>query len=251
MKRTCASLFVLLITCAGSFAAELTAEPPELTQARRMFEQASNSALLPIQRKYASDLDALQKRLATKGELEAALAVKEERERILETMESTSAHTKLSTGMERRGQPISIMATATCPNGKQTPDGLAFQEGSPLISAKDFKPPVKITYLVKTDSTNIRLGYAAQEIIFNWEHKPNELRIGGGPANGQHRAGKGGVPVNQFVRIEQDVQPDKMTISVDGEERATWSADFSNVKQPIRVFTAKNATVTVKDILVE
>jgi hypothetical protein len=144
----------------------------------------------------------------------------------------------------------SIIDDAIYPTGTKTKEGVVLTQGS-LSSSKNFKPPVKITYIARTDSTNIRLGYAAKEIIFNWEINKNTLYVGGGPANGQNRPGKGAIPINEFVTIEQEVRPDKMIIRVDGKERASWDANFSNINEPVRIFTAQGAMMTVKDILVE
>lgn len=119
-----------------------------------------------------------------------------------------------------------------------------------IVSRNAFKPPVRITYLAKTDSTNIRLSYACDQIIFNWEVNPDELRIGGGPANGQHVKGAGRVPRDKFVTIVQEVTPKRMTISGDGTERASRSADFSKVNAPIKIFQG-GSTVTVRSIQVE
>jgi len=38
-----------------------------------------------------------------------------------------------------------------------------------LDTPKTYQPPVEITVVAKTDSTNLRLAYAADQIIFNWD----------------------------------------------------------------------------------
>src|SRR5580698_6122245 len=73
--------------------------------------------------------------------------------------------------------------------------------GQRLSTGCSFRPPVEITVVAKTDSTNLRLVYAADQIIFNWELDPTQLRVDGGPANGRHKRGAGGIPVNQFVTV--------------------------------------------------
>ncbi|MEO6788919.1 MAG: hypothetical protein ABI318_22585, partial [Chthoniobacteraceae bacterium] len=130
------------------------------------------------------------------------------------------------------------------------------KEGAVVVSKPDgirshdtFSPPVAITYVLKT-SDQVRLRYAAEQIIFNWEKKKTELRIDGGPAASQHRQGVGTIPVNQFITIRQVVLPDKMTISVDGEERASWQGDFTKVKQEIGIMAFKGSIVSVKQVLV-
>ena len=56
-----------------------------------------------------------------------------------------------------------------------------------------FRPPVEITVEAKTDSTDLRLAYAANQIIFNWRDLPNQLRVDGGPSV-QHKTGAGAIP---------------------------------------------------------
>src|SRR5436190_4464019 len=43
-------------------------------------------------------------------------------------------------------------------------------KGSETATTKaTFKPPVEIIIEAKTDSTNLRMSYAANDVIFNWE----------------------------------------------------------------------------------
>jgi hypothetical protein len=60
---------------------------------------------------------------------------------------------------------------------------IVLRDSDTLITGATFKPPVEITLVAKTDSTNIRVGYAANQIIFNWELHKKQLRVDGGPAN--------------------------------------------------------------------
>jgi hypothetical protein len=119
------------------------------------------------------------------------------------------------------------------------------------IASKDkFTPPIEITYVVMTNSTNIRFSYAAEHIIFNWEVDRSDLRIWGGPASGKHKPSAGKVPANEFVTIVQTVLPNEMRLSVNGIERATWKADFSKVDNQIRIWGGKGRTISVKEITV-
>lgn len=130
------------------------------------------------------------------------------------------------------------------------------ERGSPVILGSDseiaskdkFAPPVEITYIVKTTSTNIRFSYAADQIIFNWELDPSDLRIAGGPAAGQHKPSAGKVPKNEYVTIVQTVLPKEMRITVNGIERASWKGDFAGVNQQIRIWGGKGRTIYVKSI---
>src|SRR4051812_17889225 len=60
-----------------------------------------------------------------------------------------------------------------------------------------FTPPVDIIIEAKTDSTDLRMSYAANQVIFNWSNGRNELRVDGGPANGKHKPGAGLIPANK------------------------------------------------------
>ncbi len=134
--------------------------------------------------------------------------------------------------------------------GAQKKDGFTVTSNPAwILSSRTFRPPVTITYVLKTND-QVRLRFAADQIIFNWESRKTELRIDGGPANGQHRKGSGAIPVNEVITIRQTVLPDKMTITVDGEERASWEADFSKVKQEVGIRAFEGSTVWVKQILV-
>src|ERR1035438_8925428 len=79
--------------------------------------------------------------------------------------------------------------------------GIVLAGGDRLSTTNTFRPPVEITIVAKTDSTNLRIAYAADQVIFNWEGDPTQLRVDGGPADGLHEAGSGGIPRGKFVTI--------------------------------------------------
>ena len=118
-----------------------------------------------------------------------------------------------------------------------------------IITKATFKPPVDITIIAKTDSTNLRVGYAANEVIFNWERGLGELRVDGGPANGLHKKGAGAIPNKKYVTIRWLVTPGKQSIYVDGELRYEHMGDYSAIDNPISV-SSHQSTVTVKSIKV-
>ncbi len=141
--------------------------------------------------------------------------------------------------------------TSTFEGGKRLAVGTVLQ-GVEMISKESFRPPVEIEYVCKTDSNNIRFSYACS-FIFNWECDMSQLRIGNGPAAGQHRPGAGRVPANKFIKIRQVVLNDKMEIYVDDELRGSWDADFSEINVPI-IFRSpsdvKAPAITVKSVRV-
>jgi uncharacterized protein YecT (DUF1311 family) len=122
--------------------------------------------------------------------------------------------------------------------------------GVPLSTTCTFRPPVDIQIVAMTDSTNLRIGYAAQQIIFNWELDPAQLRIDGGPADGLHQRGKGAIPSGQYVSIHWVVTSGSQDLSVNGERRFHHEGDYSQIDLPVFVYAANGSTVTVKSIVV-
>ena len=146
--------------------------------------------------------------------------------------------------------------TADLIGGKRTPDGIVLAssgKGSKTIAQtkKTYNTPIQIDYVCMTDSTNIRLSYGCTQMVFNWEENQNELRLRGGPADGQHRPNAGQVPTNKMIKISQIVMRDMMTVYVDGQLKGTWKADFSSISSPIGVFSAEGSTVTIKSVKVK
>lgn len=115
-----------------------------------------------------------------------------------------------------------------------------------LWSPQALRPPVEIKLVAKTDSTNLRIGYAADQVIFNWELDPDQLRVDGGPANGLHQRGKGSIPVNKYVTVKWLVSNTNQAIYVDGQLRFQHAGDYSEINRRAVVFPAAGSTVTVK-----
>ena len=120
-----------------------------------------------------------------------------------------------------------------------------------LVSPKTYQPPVEITVVAKTDSTNLRMAYAADQIIFNWEDNKTQLRIDGGPANGQHKDDAGYLLPDKFVTIKWKVTPTQQAIYVDGQLRFIHIGDYSQIDKYVSVFPANGSTVTVKSMTVK
>src|SRR5262249_237311 len=95
-----------------------------------------------------------------------------------------------------------------------------------------------------------RMAYAANQVIFNWEVNPNELRVDGGPANGLHQAGVGHIPANKYVTIKWLVSNTNQAIYVDGQLRFKHAGDYSQINRRVSVFPANGCTVTVKSLTV-
>jgi hypothetical protein len=116
-----------------------------------------------------------------------------------------------------------------------------------VTTKASFRPPIEITIVAKTDSTNLRMSYAAAQVIFNWERNPNELRVNGGPANGNHKAGKGNIPPNTDVTIRWVVTQDSQQIYVNDDLRFEHHGDYARINSPISVWGA-GSKVTVTSI---
>jgi hypothetical protein len=125
-------------------------------------------------------------------------------------------------------------------------------KGSETATTKaTFKPPVEIIIEAKTDSTNLRMSYAANEVIFNWEAARTVLHVHGGPVGDQDKAGAGFIPTNKYVTIRWVVTAQKQSIYVDDKLRFEHAGDYSKIDNPVSVFSSHGSEVTVKTIKVK
>lgn len=120
-----------------------------------------------------------------------------------------------------------------------------------LVTPGVFHPPLEITLVAKTDSTNLRMGYAADQVIFNWEGDMEQLRVDGGPANGRHKAGAGRIPKDRYVTIRWVVMPTNQAIYVNDDLRFERTGDYSHVNRSVSVFPSQGSTLTVKSLAVK
>jgi hypothetical protein len=118
-------------------------------------------------------------------------------------------------------------------------------------SRQAYRPPIEITIVAKTDSTNLRLSYTARQIIFNWEMNPTQLRVDGGPANGQHKDGAGQIPKDKYVTIRWLVTTTHEAIYVNGQLRFEHDGDYSQIVRRVSIFPANGSTVTVKSMTIK
>ncbi len=127
---------------------------------------------------------------------------------------------------------------------------VVLKDRTDVISTKaTFKPPVEITIEAKTEGTDLRIGYAADQVIFNWEDLQNQLRVDGGPASGQHKANAGLIPANKYVLIKWIVTTTRQSIYVDNVLRFEHEGDYSKINNPVSVFRLASK-VSVKSIKV-
>lgn len=120
-----------------------------------------------------------------------------------------------------------------------------------LVSPDMFRPPVEITIVAKTDSTNLRIGYAADQVIFNWEENLDQLRVDGGPAGNRQVGGAGRIPKDTYVTIKWLVTPEHQAIYVNDRLRFENCGNYAELNRPVSVFPASGSTVTVKSITIK
>jgi hypothetical protein len=129
-------------------------------------------------------------------------------------------------------------------------EGIVLTSKDRLSTPGTFQPPVEITIVAKTDSTNLRIAYAADQVIFNWERDGQQLRIDGGPAAGKNKPEGGAIPTDQYVAIRWVVTAKRQAIYVDNELRYEHRGDYSHIDNCVSVFSALGSKVTVKSIQV-
>jgi hypothetical protein len=128
-------------------------------------------------------------------------------------------------------------------------EGIELTSKDCLTTPGTFQPPVEISIVAKTDSHDLRMAYAADQVIFNWGDNQEELRVDGGPADGKHKPGAGKIPANQFVAIRWVVTAKKQSIYVDNALRYEHQGDYSQINRAVSVFPV-DSKVTVKSIQV-
>ena len=131
------------------------------------------------------------------------------------------------------------------------------REGDQITTTEFFRPPVAFRVVAKTDSSNLRIGYIEEEIIFNWESNPSQLRIGNqpgskkrGPFCEMHKRGLGRIPVNKWVTVDLVATKESLSIRVDGSPRFFEKANLSEIYEPFSVFQGAKSTVHVRSLLV-
>ena len=148
------------------------------------------------------------------------------------------------------GHDIEYLTEAVRKEKGGTADGIVLKNTQKFETPDSFVPPVEITVVAKTENTNLRLGYAADQLIFNWEVREASLRMDGGPAGGKHKEGAGSIPKQTFVTVRWLVTPTSQTVFVNGEKRYEHSGAYSRIDRPVSVFTS-NSTVTLKSLKVK
>jgi hypothetical protein len=139
---------------------------------------------------------------------------------------------------------------------EKTPDGIRIVEKpkrAPAVrTQREFKTPLVITAVAKTDSTNIRLYYGKSGvIIFNWELNQGQLRHHDPKSGAISGVGdRGSVPKNTWVAIRWVISNTESRIEVDGVERASFMGDYSGLSGTVGIGPGVGSVVTVNSMTV-
>ncbi|HZZ43034.1 MAG TPA: retropepsin-like aspartic protease [Tepidisphaeraceae bacterium] len=132
-----------------------------------------------------------------------------------------------------------------------TQDGAIVLTGKQHIStAKTYPPNVTFKIIAMTDSTDIRMHYDGVAITLNWETHLHDLLINGKPTGRVVKKSTGKVNVNQWLNIELKIEPDRLTLAVDGEQRCSVKGNFADAKDALTISTFAGATIKVKSVKV-
>lgn len=122
------------------------------------------------------------------------------------------------------------------------------RDGSYLNTDQSFELPIRISARAGTDTTNIRFYFGDIPLaIFNWEEKPDQLRIHH-PINRSARGfnGVGHLARNQLYDLVIDLEKEKITVSIDGKQSAQLTGDFSGASGPVGLGPAFGSVITVE-----
>lgn len=211
----------------------------ELPSLRRKYLDAAQALrttmqrrLEPLQKQLVKELDAMAVKLARSGKTDAALEARQLAKDYSEQMgflEGDWVDHTLKVTPKPSGLPIVL------------------KKGESIATATSFQPPIEIEIVAKLENLDLRLGFAANQLIFNWERRPDELRIDGGPADQMYTPMQGEFPKGKFAVIRWSVAKDKQIIMVDGKKRFEHQGDYSGIDRPVSVL-AFGSEATVQSI---
>ncbi|HVT81942.1 MAG TPA: hypothetical protein VHM90_14960 [Phycisphaerae bacterium] len=158
--------------------------------------------------------------------------------------DATAQLKKIEAGWQpSTAKPADILAGLGAAVARNADRTVTLNRGQAIGTNNIFQAPVTFRVVALTNQNDLRLAFPADQIIFNWEVNPSQLRVDGGPANAKHKDGAGLLPANEWVGIELVVKKDEMVIYVDGQEKYRQKGDFSAIN---RNFTITDHTGTTK-----
>lgn len=130
------------------------------------------------------------------------------------------------------------------------------EKGNRIATPSVFTAPVAFRIIAKTNSTNLRLSYVENEIIFNWEQYMDQeyLHIWKGPFASKlpkeefNKRGAGRITKNEWHVFDLTYAKASFSISVDGFPKLSEQADFSQSRSPFSVFGGAYSTVHVMSV---
>lgn len=228
---------------AASTGGELPVLPPgsrELAVLRKKYLDAyqalrasTQKKIEPLQKELVRQLDALAIKLVRAGKGDAALEARQ-------------------LAKEQAAQPYVFEGEWEDQTQKVTPKPknlpIVLKKRDSISTVASFKPPVEIEVVAKVEGLDLRLGFAADQLIFNWERRSDELRIDGGPADKSYIPAMGELPQKKFAVIRWYVGKDMQTISVDGKLRFSHKGDYSAIDRPVSImaFGSEAAVQSIK-----
>lgn len=235
-------------------------EPGDLkTDAAKKAKVAFQAAVKAAEAKYLRGLVAAQRAVLPKKAASTENTVKEAFQQELDLIaEEIKQFRDEHTGAKPKPAAPDLVAQARTRltlegAAKLTPEGVVItgggDQGNFLWVVQEVPVPFKAQFVVKTDSTNIRLRYGSIMFIFNWEMNPSDLASGGYPSGGGRLfPGQGKVPRNQWVTIDLVVTDTYVEVLVDGKTRAKVSDDFKGFKKRLGIQNSFDSVVTVKSL---
>lgn len=227
---------------AANTGGDLPALPPKLREvaalrkkyldAVQALRTSMQKKLEPLQNELVRQLEALAVKMVRAGNADAAL----------EARQLAKNYAEQPAVLDGDWQDQTKKVT---PKPKNLP--IVLKKGDFISTVASFKPPVEIEVVAKIEKLDLRLGYAADQLIFNWERRPDELRIDGGPADKIYTPMMGEFPKKKFAMIRWCVEKDRQTIWVDGKQRFEHKGDYSEIDRPISIL-AFGSEVTVQSI---
>jgi len=114
------------------------------------------------------------------------------------------------------------------------------------ITSEVFTTPLTIHVEGKTNGENLRVMFSTGQIVFNWEDSPGDLGLIDPLGLFTRAAGKGKIPVDEFVKIDWIFTEKEMRVVVDGEVRYVKQGKYGGLKGRVAVGPAWGSTVTVR-----
>jgi hypothetical protein len=124
-------------------------------------------------------------------------------------------------------------------------DGL----NSAIVSKKAYQGPLDITLVARTNSTNIRLrAFSNGVVIWNWEVKPNELRVRVPGSSKVYAARVTPLQPGQWYKLRWMVSQKKMAVLINDKVVFTRQGLFALPSSPVYIFSALGSTIEVKSV---